>query len=163
MKRRVFFVTAVTSLGIAGVAYSGWRYVELKDRRACRACSRLVHAHMRTVAVLVGEKGIYCCPACALSEHQQASKPVQVVELTDFLTGRSLDPATAYVVRDSNVNPCSRHEPSVTSDKQPMHTHFDRCSPSLLAFGDAQAAQAFAAERGGQVLRFGELASQFQR
>jgi hypothetical protein len=163
MNRRVFFVTAVSSIAVAGVAYSGWRFIERREHHSCRACSRPVHEHMRTIAAVDGQRGVYCCPACALSEHQQAGRPVQVVELTDFLTGKSLEPSGAYLVRDSNVNPCSRHEPSVTSDKQPMHTHFDRCSPSLLAFRDAQTAQTFTAERGGQILRFAELASQFQR
>ncbi len=163
MNRRAFFVTAVASIAAGILAYSGWRYFEAREHHSCSACARPIHEHMRTIATVDGKVGDYCCPACALSEHQQAGKPVQVTKLTDFLTGKPLEPQTAYVVRDSNVNPCARHELAVTSDKQPMHTHFDRCSPSLLAFQDAEGARAFAAERGGQVLRFADLATRFQR
>jgi nitrous oxide reductase accessory protein NosL len=44
-----------------------------------------------------------------------------------------------------------------------VHAQFDRCSPSILAFRDMKAAQAFVAEHGGQVDRFSAFASAFQR
>ena len=45
----------------------------------------------------------------------------------------------------------------VSGDKQPMHVHFDRCSPSLLAFAKREAAEAFMREHGGRMVRFSEL------
>jgi hypothetical protein len=66
-------------------------------------------------------------------------------------------------VRNSDVNPCLRHHPAVDENSQPLEAHFDRCSPSVLAFQDQKAAAAFASEHGGQVVRFSDFASEFQR
>lgn len=155
----IVFVVVV----LAGFGFGAWRYVVERGTHSCRACSRPVHQHSDAVAVVDGKRGHYCCPACALSEHRQSGKPVQVVELTDHLTGRKLDPANAVVVRNSDVNPCLQHKPMVTPDKQPMHTHFDRCSPSILVFASRAAADGFTVEHGGQVLRFSEVAEQYRR
>ena len=163
MKRDAFAGVLACVLGLSALGFFGWRYVAARGDHICLACSRPVHGHTNTIAVIDGKRGHYCCPACALSEHQQASKPVQIVQLTDYLEGTALTPAGTYLVRNSDVNPCARHEAALTPDKQPMHAHFDRCSPSLLAFGDRKAAEVFASEHGGQVLPFAEMASQFQR
>ncbi len=85
-----------------------------------------------------------------------------MTELTDQVSGRKLQPAGAFVVRNSNVNPCLQHQPAVAPDMQPMESHFDRCSPSILAFASRPAAEEFSREHGGEVLRFSELASQYQ-
>jgi hypothetical protein len=118
---------------------------------------------MKTVAMVNGKRAIYCCPACALSEHQQSGKPVQVVELTDYLSSSPLKPETSYLVRNSDVNPCLQHHPATGENSQPLESQFDRCTPSLLAFQDQKSASAFAGEHGGQVVRFSDFASEFQR
>lgn len=160
-KSLISLVFAVVVLG--GLSYAAWRYISEREAQFCKACSRPVHEHSQTVARVDGKRGSYCCPACALSEHQQSGKPVEVIELTDHLNGRKLQPAAAFVVRNSAVNPCHQHQPAVTPDKQPMHSHFDRCAPSILAFASKAAAEEFSREHGGQVLAFSDLASQYQR
>ncbi len=118
---------------------------------------------MKTVALVDGKRANYCCPACALSEQQQSGKPVRIVELTDFLSGAPLKPASSFVVRNSNVNPCLQHHPAVDENSQPLEASFDRCSPSVLAFRDQNSAAAFTGEHGGQVVKFSDFASEFQR
>ncbi|MBX7135160.1 MAG: nitrous oxide reductase accessory protein NosL [Fimbriimonadaceae bacterium] len=163
MNRRSVAVTFVSVLALTGLGYSGWRYVAQREHQTCRACSRPVHDHSRTIASINGKRGYYCCPACALSEHQQAGKPVQVTQLTDYMGGGALVPSESYIVQNSDINPCTRHEAVISPDKQPVHAHFDRCSPSILAFRDMKTAQIFVAEHGGQVDRFSDFASAFQR
>jgi hypothetical protein len=85
------------------------------------------------------------------------------VELADYHGGPDIMPSDAFLVQGSEINPCKGHNTSVTTDKQPMHSHFDRCSPSLLAFRDRKSAQKLAAQHGGQVVSFSEMASQFLR
>ena len=114
---------------------------------------------MKTVAAVDGKRTIYCCPACALSEHQQSGKQVQVVELTDYLSGGPLKPENSYMVRNSDVNPCLQHHPAVGENHQPLESHFDRCTPSVLTFPDQKSARVFASEHGGQVIRFSDFAS----
>ena len=118
---------------------------------------------MKTVAIVDGKRSVYCCPACALSAHQQSGKQVQVGELTDFLSNGPLKPESSYVVRNSDVNPCLQHHPAVGENNQPLEPHFDRCSPSVLAFQDQRSAGAFASEHGGQVLKFSDFAAELKQ
>ena len=160
-KAAVVLMGAVVLLG--GVGYATLRYVAVRQSHFCRACSRPVHQHSRAVAVVDGKRGFYCCPTCALSEHQQSGQNVEVVELTDHHGGGVLKPADSFVVRDSEVNMCQKQVPAISADKQPLHSHFDRCAPSILAFGDRRRAEEFAREHGGQVFRFTDLATSFRR
>lgn len=162
-QRKSLIASFVAILVLAGLGYATWRFVGERNAQACRACARPVHSHMRTIAILDGKRSHYCCPACALSEHQQSGKQVQVVELTDYLSNMALKPESSYMVRNSDVNPCLQHRPAVGEDSQPLESRFDRCSPSVLAFHDRQSAAAFAGEHGGQVVKFSDFASQYQR
>jgi hypothetical protein len=163
MKPKSLIALLVAVLVLGALGYSAWRYVAERETHSCRACSRPVHEHSRTVALVDGKRRFYCCPACALSERHQSGKPVEVIELTDHLSGRKLQPAGAFVVRNSDVNPCLPHHPAVGENNQPLESHFDRCSPSVLAFQDQKAAAAFAGGHGGQVAGFSAFASEFQR
>jgi hypothetical protein len=163
VQRKSIVTSLIAILVLAGLGYSGWRFVTDRNAQSCKACARPVHAHMKTVAILDGKRATYCCPACALSEHQQSGRPVQIVELTDYLTNATLNPETSFVVRNSDVNPCLQHHPAVGENNQPLESHFDRCSPSVLAFHDQSTAATFAGEHGGQVVKFSDFAAEFQR
>ena len=163
MNRKSVLASIIAILVLAGLGYSAWYFVKERSEHSCKACTRPVHSHMKTVASVDGKRAIYCCPACALSEHQQSGRPVQVVELTDYLSSGPFKPESGFLVRNSDVNPCVQHNPVVGENHQPLEAHFDRCSPSVLAFQDQKAAAAFASEHGGQVIRFSDFASEFQR
>jgi hypothetical protein len=106
---------------------------------------------------------LFCCPACALTTHDQDGRPVRIVELTDYETSSPLAPSQAYMVRGSDVNTCAQQNGPVDQDKQPTVVRFDRCSPSLLAFVGRDAAARFAKDHGGEVLSFSELAASYSR
>ena len=152
----------VVLLAIAGLGYAAWRVVQSRGQETCQACQRAVHHHTRTVGIAEGKREIFCCPACALSEHRQTGRQVRITELTDFESGTRFSPDHAYVVRGSDLNPCVQHTSTLDRDKQPLHVHFDRCSPSMLAFAHQEAAATFAKQHGGQVVRFQELASDYR-
>jgi len=90
-QRKSLIASVVAILVLAGLGYATWRFVGERSAQVCRACARPVHSHMRTIAILDGKSRHYCCPACALSEHQQSGKQVQVVELTDYLSNMALN------------------------------------------------------------------------
>lgn len=104
-----------------------------------------------------------CWPARAMTTHDQNGRPVKIVQLTDYATNSPLAPSQAYIVRGSDVNTCAEQHGPVDPDKQPTMVHFDRCSPSLLAFSGRDAAARFASEHGGDVLSFSELAASYSR
>lgn len=160
--RRYRLVICLAVLAAALCAVPGVSHVwRASAAEMCGACRRPLHDRMRTAALVEGKSEVFCCPACALTAHRQSRRRVQVTELTDYDTDRTLQPATAWVVRDSDVNLCMREHMKVDADKHVHGAQFDRCSPSILAFGNRQAARKFASEHGGSVMRFGELAASF--
>ena len=144
-----------------GLAYVGYKVYRGPQTEQCHACRRMIHAHTRTVGLVNGRATLFCCPACALSEHEQEGKPIRVTELTAFLTGAKLSPSEAFLVRGSDVNMCARTHEVMDVDKRLADVHFDRCSPSLLAFGQRDEAMQFAREHGGEVLPFKEIVAAF--
>ena len=162
MNRNVVLGGIIGAVLVAAVGYSAWRFVSARGQQACGACKRPIHGDSKTVSRGAGRTVVFCCPSCALSECQQSGEAVRVTALTDFRTGQPLDPSRAFLARGSNINPCTGHGAHLSSDKQPMQTQFDRCSPSLLAFSGREEAQAFAREHGGQIIRFADLVSAYR-
>ena len=76
-----------------------------------------------------------------------------------FLTGEKLSPAEAFIVKGSDVNMCAQTRELVDEEKRPADLHYDRCSPSILAFKQKSEAMEFVRQHGGQVSPFSEIAS----
>jgi NosL len=163
MGRRAWFSAIVVAALAMVLAYAGIRSFRASKAKECYACSRPIHAHSKTVALANGRARVFCCPACALSEHQQEDKPVKVTELTSFLTGATLSPDSAYVVKGSDVNMCATTHGLIADATRPADVQYDRCSPSLLAFAQRIEAVEFVREHGGEVLPFKEVASAFSK
>jgi hypothetical protein len=108
-----------------------------------------------------GRARTFCCPACALSEHEQEGRPIRITELTAFLTGEKLSPAEAFIVKGSDVNMCAQTRAVIDDQKRPADLHYDRCSPSMVTFMQKSEALQFASHHGGQVLPFTEIASAY--
>lgn len=158
--RRWLAALAIVAVA-AGLGYAAFKAYRGSQAEQCYACQRTIHAHSRTVAVDKGRARLFCCPACALSEHEQEGKPIRVTELTAYLTGARLSPDEAFVVKGSDVNMCARTRELIDADKRAANVHYDRCSPSLLAFGLRSEAMQFAREHGGEVVAFREIVSSF--
>jgi hypothetical protein len=152
-----WFVAIAIVIAVTALGYTGFRAYRSAQPESCYACQRPIHAHSRTVGVVKGRSKLFCCPACALSEHEQEGKPVRITELTSFATGAKLSPNEAYVVKGSDVNMCAQAHAMIDADKRPAGVLYDRCSPSLLAFGQRSEATQFAREHGGEVLPFKEV------
>lgn len=159
MQRRVWLAGLVCILAVLALGYTAWKSFAHADADQCYACQRPIHAHTKTVAFIDGRSRLFCCPACALSQHQQMGKPISITRLTSFLTGKALSPGGAYVVRASDVNMCERTKELVDSDKQAADLHYDRCAPSLIAFAERSDAVQFAREHGGEVMPFSQAAA----
>jgi len=163
MERRVWLSGLAVVLVIFALGYAGWTTFAHATADECYACKRPIHAHSRTVAVMDGHSRLFCCPACALSEHQQAGKPVRITQLTSFLTSKPLAPDSAFVVKGSEVNMCERTKELITADKRPADLHYDRCAPSLIGFAEKNDAVQFARQHGGEVMAFHEAAAGFAK
>jgi hypothetical protein len=145
-------------VALAAAVAGGWYYFRQAVDDACGACRRPVHRHSKTVGLAEGQRQVFCCPSCALSEVRQTGREVKLIELTDFESGDAVIPDKAYIVHGSHINPCRDHSPHVGAHSQPLAQHFDRCAPSALAFSTRAAADAFCARHGGRVISFADLA-----
>jgi hypothetical protein len=137
-----------------------WRASEARE---CAVCRRPVHARTKTIGEFEGKREIFCCPACALTAHRQSGRPVRVLRFTDFETGAPLDPRRAVLVSGSDQNLCMRAHVMVDQEKQAHGAHFDRCSPSILAFATGEAAGKFIAVHGGHVEYFETLSAAYAK
>lgn len=158
-KHRLMIVAVLAAA--AGLGYAAFDFYGGRPTEPCSACRRVVHAHTRTVATVDGKPRVFCCPACALSEHHQEGRPIRITELTAFLTGAKLSPAGAFLVKGSDLNTCARAQGLIDEEKRPIDIRFDRCAPSLLAFGRRSEAIEFTRAHGGEVLAFAEIAGAF--
>lgn len=158
--QRWLAVLALVAVAI-GLGYAAFNYYRHSQPEQCYACLRPIHAHSRTVAIVDGKPRTFCCPACALSEHEQERKPIRITELTDYVTGARLSPSGAFLVKGSDINMCVRAHSMLDTDKRAAQLHYDRCLPGLLAFAREDQAMQFAREHGGQVLPFEAIVSEF--
>lgn len=133
--------------------------------RADEYCVQCGRDECRNVAVVVhladGERVSTCCPRCALHYLEETKAEVARIEVRAFDTSRALDARTAVYVEGSDVHPCAATHDGPPKDERGccLKPVYDRCLPSVLAFGDARRADAFAREHGGFVTSFAALSA----
>ncbi len=116
----------------------------------CWVCLREIHPQVRAALTLDdGGTVLACCPRCALHYREESGNNVREIRVTDYATGRTLIFGRAFFVEGSDETPCVHHPPVVDETRAPMQVCYDRCIPSLIAFGSAPEARAFIAEHGG--------------
>jgi hypothetical protein len=126
---------------------------------SCAACGRQECRNMTVTLVRQdGSRQQTCCARCGA--HVAASGPA-VVSMTvrDFETAQSVDVSRAIFVEGSDVHPCRgiTTDPPRTERGCCVRSEFDRCEPSLIAFGSRAHAEAFAREHGGNLKSFADL------
>lgn len=157
MKFRMIFAAAVGLALVVGALVGGWYVLREQPPAFCEISGRPIHGNMTTVARVNGERLHACCPRCPLTLASQTGQKVQLLEVTDFATGKRLRPTDAYFVEGSQVHICSGPRVKRDEASTPFVQLFDRCEPSLLAFGDEQLARDFVAQNGGTVKRLDDL------
>lgn len=164
MSRRLAIVlySALVVFG-AAAGYGGWRMYQSAGAQVCDACRRPIHAENRTDGFMDGRAMTFCCPTCALTAHRQTGKPVRVTRLTDATTHEALAPDGAWIVEGGDENLCMRGHAMMAEHKQPMVMEFDRCAPSMFAFAQREEAVTYQKRHGGRLVRFTDLAVEYQR
>lgn len=146
---------AVIAVIAGALLYAGWQVGWSGAAPVCDACGRAVHLASRVDGTVAGRKLTFCCAACALRASE--AQPLVIAALHDHETGDALAPDQAVAVMGSNVNLCTGEHVHMDADKEASDLHYDRCSPSVLAFKDAASAERFRAQHGGVVTPFAEL------
>jgi len=154
----VFVLLAVTT----GLFAGGYWVVMQRSGESCGICQRHINDRTRVVAEIGGHRRVVCCAHCARTEGQQENKPVRLIEVTDYPTGKRLNPQEAWLVDGSRVMACEHKMSATDETKHAEQMVFDRCSPGTFAFHDRQAAEAFVTENGGVVQRLAQFMGEIQ-
>ena len=137
---------------VAGLLIAGQWSVHRRSEEVCGICARHINPQAGVIAEIGGVRHHVCCAHCAVTEGLQEHKPVRLIEVTDFSTGRKLDPSHAWYVDGSRIVACVHDMTRLNEMKQVENTAFDRCSPGTFAFASREEADAFAGKNGGAVL-----------
>jgi len=157
MKARMIFAAAVVVALVVGAAIGGWYVLRGQPPAFCEISGRPIHANMLTRVRVNGEILYTCCARCPLTLAAQDGQKVQILEVTDFATGKRLEADDAFFVEGSRVHMCSGPRVKRDEARTPMIELFDRCEPSLLAFAQEQEARDFIAQNGGTLRRLSDL------
>ena len=163
MAKKTSIVSLFALLIVGGLFVAGEWSVRRRERESCGICRRHVNPKLAVVAVIGGKERRVCCARCAVTEARQEKQSLQLISVTDYITGRTLRPAEAWFVEDSRAMACD-HDMTMTDEtKQSLQMTFDRCAPGAFAFASEQQARSFVQENGGVIRRLPELAKEVQQ
>ncbi len=157
MARKVSMAAVVLLVVVGALLGIGEWSLHRRSEEVCGFCARHISPQAGVIAEIGGVRHHVCCAHCAVTEGFQEHKPVRLLEVTDFNSGRKLDPTRAWYVDGSRIVACTHDMTRVGEMKQVEQATFDRCSPGTFAFTSQIDADAFAKNNGGRVLSMGEL------
>jgi hypothetical protein len=157
MAKRASLYAVLTLIVLASLGAGGYWVVRSRSETVCGFCQRHINPRAGVIAEVGGRRRHVCCAHCAVTEGVQEHKAVHLITVTDYNTGRQLDPQQAWYVEGSRVVACTHDMARMTENKQVAQAEFDRCSPGTLAFANHVEADTFAAANGGVVLSLGEM------
>ncbi len=168
MKKRLsllaIFCLGLTLIGVgesANAAGSVRDYFESwLQPTGCAFCGRQVHADMQVAFQKENEDTVpmACCLRCVITEAEQKGSSIRVLWVTDYITHERLRPDEAAYLVGSTINsdsgplletPWSRREQS--------ELKWDRCLPSVIAFGKRDEALKFQQRAWGDIQTFRDL------
>ena len=152
MARKVSIAALVLLGVIGGLLIAGEWSLHRRSEEVCGICARHINPKAGVIAEIGGRRHHVCCAHCAVTEGLQEHKPVRLIEVADYSTGRKLDPSHAWYVDGSRIVACEHDMTRMNEMKQVEKAAFDRCSPGTLAFASRGDADTFAAKNGGTVL-----------
>ena len=149
---------AIFALVLVGLlAVGGYEWKQSQTSQACGFCKRPLHERLWVIAEVDGNRRRVCCPQCAVSESRQEHKPVRLLMVHDYASGKELDPKQAWYVNESRAVACSHDGMHIDEMKHSETLAFDRCSPGAFAFARKNDAEAFITQNGGQLLNLEQL------
>ncbi|MBZ5628823.1 MAG: hypothetical protein LAO06_08150 [Acidobacteriia bacterium] len=142
---------------VAGLLIAGEWSLHRQSYEVCNICSRRINPQAGVIAEIGSRRERVCCAHCVVTEGIQEHKRVRLIEVTDYSSGRKLDPRGAWYVEGSRIEACAHDMTRMNEMKQVEKTAFDRCSPGTFAFATRGEAEWFVAKNGGAVRSMEEL------
>ena len=154
-KKTGIVVLALVVLAMLGI---GWHEFKSVDKvNECGFCRRPINERLRTVVEISGTRKQVCCPRCAVTESRQEHKPIRLITVRDYSTGKDIDPKQAWYVSDSHALACTHDSMRMDEMKQSETLAFDRCSPGTFAFANKEDAELFINQHSGRLQTMEDL------
>jgi hypothetical protein len=148
----------IVLLALIAGALAGGLFVAYRQPPAfCEISGRPIQANMLTRVKVDGKVLYACCARCPLTLAVRTHRRVEILEVTDYATGKRLRARDAFFVDGSRMEMCSGPHVKFDQYRTPYMRLFDRCSPSLLAFGSEENAQDFINTYGGRLQKLDDL------
>ncbi len=160
MTSRRIALAVILLIVVGAGAYAWYRNVGHPVPVACGYCLRPLHANVKVTAEIDRKRAEVCCPRCAITEANQEHKPVRLITVHDYSTGKAMSPEAAWYVEGSRVLACEHNGMHMGEMKDSAPMAYDRCSPGTLTFATKQQAEDFTAANGGTAISFGQLMSE---
>ncbi len=162
MAKKASIYSAVVLIVVAGLFAGGYLLMNRRSQTECGFCQRHINPKAHVVAEVGGQRRDVCCTHCAVTESRQEKKPLRLIAVTDYPTGKMVSPEGAWFVEDSRVIACEHDMSKMDESKHAEQLSFDRCSPGTFAFSDRKAAEAFVAQNGGVLRSLPEVLAEAQ-
>ena len=160
MKLRKFVIAVILLIAVGALVYSWSRFVNHPTPAECGYCLRPLHANLMVTAQIGGKTSQVCCARCAITEANQEHKPLHLLEVHDYPTGKAVAPEKAWFVEGSRAMACMHDAMRMDDMKGTDELAYDRCSPGTFAFQNKPDADAFIVKNGGSVLSYSQLMSE---
>jgi hypothetical protein len=157
MRKRVIYAGIIGLVVAFAALGSAWYLTHERPPQYCQLSGRLIHPHMLTVVKVNGKRLYACCARCALTYERQTGIHAEVLQVTDYISGRRIDARKAWFVDGSRAEPCSSPAMKPDAGGAPYMRMFDRCSPSLIAFSRQDQALNFIGGNGGKLATLNDL------
>ena len=157
MAKKISIYSALAVIVVAGLFAGGYWLMNYRSETQCGFCQRHINPKAHVVAEVGGQRRDVCCAHCAITEARQEKKLLRLIEVTDYPTGKMVNPEGAWFVEDSRVIACQHDMSKMDESKHAEQLAFDRCSPGTFAFSERKAAQAFVEQNGGVLRSLPEL------
>jgi hypothetical protein len=157
MARKISIAAVVLLVIVAGLLVLGELVVKRRSETICGICNRPIQANLGVIAEVGERERRVCCARCAITEARQEGKPLRLVSVTDYVSGKRVAPSQAWYVEDSRAFACNHDMGRMDESKHAQQLSFDRCSPGTFAFAKREEADQFVANNGGVVRRLEEL------
>jgi hypothetical protein len=163
MAKKASVYSVVVVIAVASLFAGGYLLMNRRSKMECGFCQRRINPKAHVVAEVGGQRRDVCCTHCAVTESRQEKKPLRLIAVTDYPTGKLVSPVGAWFVEDSRVIACQHDMSKMDESKHMEPLAFDRCSPGTFAFSDRKAAETFVAESGGVLRSLPEVLAEAQQ
>lgn len=157
MKLKDLVISLVSIAVITVLGFWVYHSVSRPAPGLCQVCERGMHPGVTYRLELASSNEDACCPRCGI--HYQFEHPgiAKRALATDLSSGRFIAADTAYYVEGGDISHCTMHATPVVRQPQGVSVRdYDRCLPSLVAFGSREDAENYQKQHGGEVLDYAQ-------